>query len=55
MKSKFHERQIFIKLYKKDLLVNIFKSVKRTFDIHFKCKDIVNVINLQGKLEPRPY
>ena len=51
--QKFNQLlQIFKKLCKEDLLVNIFKCVEGIFDILFTSEDMADFLNSQGKLEP---
>ena len=44
--------QIFMKVWKDGLMVNIFNFAEETFDICCQSKDITDFHNLQGKLEP---
>ena len=48
------QHQIFMKVWKDGLLVNIFSFAEGTFDIYCQSKDITDFHNLQGKLEPMP-
>ena len=41
-----------MKLWKGDLLVNIFKFTQEIFSIYCQSKDMADSHNLQGKLEP---
>ena len=40
-----------MKLCKDDLLANIFNSIEGIHDIHYQSKDMVDFLNLQGRLE----
>ena len=42
-----------MKLCKDDLLANIFNSIEMIHDIHCQSKDMVDFLNLQGRLESR--
>ena len=44
--------QIFMKVWKDGVLVNIFNFAEGTFGIYCQSKDITDFHNLQGKLEP---
>ena len=41
-----------MKVFKEDLVVNIFKSIKVIFDIYCQSKNMTNFLNFQGELEP---
>ena len=41
-----------MKLCKKDLLVNVFKSIEGIFNIYCRSKDMADLLNLQDKGEP---